>query len=112
MSITRNAISLKLPSASANLRNMPDGMGKSVWLSSCLVCVLELAELAPAGVLLCLCRIGIFFPFQPETEPIHIAVLRSHPLQRLLQDMLAIGEINHVNDFLLCDQGSIDFPFQ
>jgi hypothetical protein len=67
---------------------MPGGIGKSVWLLRRFGCLLLLAQFAPAFVLLGLRGVGGFFVFEPETEPVHCAALRSHARCGIREDML------------------------
>jgi hypothetical protein len=91
---------------------MPDGIGKSVWLLRRFGCLLQLAQLAPASILLHLCGVGVFFTLQPETEPIYIALLGCHSLKWFLKDMLSVKEINQVNGFPLFPQRRINLPLR
>src|SRR5258708_7080109 len=81
-SISRDCRRLSCNDSSARRRELGELVKRfrteSVWLSFCLVCLLELAELAPASVLLGLCWVGIFLAFEPKAEPVHVALLRSH----------------------------------
>ena len=49
---------------------------RSVWFLRRFVCLLLLAQIAPADVLLSLGGVGIFFALEPKAEPIHITLLR------------------------------------
>ncbi len=57
------------------------------------VFLLQLAQFAPAGVLLGLGGVGVFFAFEPKAEPIYGAALRSKSLNRILQLMCAVFNI-------------------
>src|SRR5258708_25160905 len=68
------------------------------------------AKNSPAPVLLCLRRVSIFVTFEPESKPVHIALLRGQPVERLLKDVLAVWNINHIDWHLLASKRGIDVP--
>ena len=69
------------------------------------------AHISPSLVLAPFVRIGIFVGLEPEPEPIDIALLGGHSVQGLLKNMLAGGNIDQIDRFVLLSQGGVDFPF-
>lgn len=80
------------------------------FLTSGLVFILQLPQLAPARVLFCFGRIGTFFALEPETEPVHVALLGDHPLPGLLQDMRPVRDVNHLDGFAKLGQSGKPMP--
>jgi hypothetical protein len=58
---------------------------------------LQLAQLAPAPILLGLGGIGVFFAFEPEAKLIHVTLRIYHPLPRLSQIMLSVRHDYHLH---------------
>jgi hypothetical protein len=49
---------------------------------------------------------------QPEAEPIHITLLRRHPLPRLHQRMRALRDVDHVNGLAKPGETYVPVPFK
>ncbi len=58
-----------------------------VWLQTGRLAIMQPPQFAPALVLIGFRRIGILLAFEPEAEPVHIALLRNPAIPRLLQDV-------------------------
>src|SRR5260370_1247783 len=68
------------------------------------------AHFAPAGILLGLCEIGIFLPFQPEAEPIYISLLGSHSFPGLHQRVISVRHVYQVHRLCESRQSCEPFP--
>ena len=68
---------------------------ESVRLLSSVICVLQLAEFAPALVLHGFGRVRIFLAFEPKAEPVHVALLREHAIPGLFHNVCSFRDVNH-----------------
>src|SRR5258708_5683341 len=72
----------------------------------------QAAQLAPALILLGLSGVGIFFAFHPKAEPVHVALLRDHPLPGLLKKVCTFRDVNHFYGFAELGQSGIPRPIR
>src|SRR5260370_40640750 len=78
-----------------------------------LILLLQFPQFAPAGVLLGFGGIGVFFTLEPETEPVHISLLRYYSVPWLLEDMLIrIGDNDHLHRLPKLLQSCQPFPHE
>src|SRR5215469_1748205 len=71
----------------------------------------QLLQSPPPLVLFRFGRLAVFLALEPKSKPVNVTLLRSHSLQRSLQDVLALREIYKVNGLSLSPQGGVNFPF-
>src|SRR6266852_3455723 len=76
------------------------------------VLLLLLSQITPTGVLLGFGGIRIFIALKPKPEPIDIALLRCHSVERFLQDVLTARYVDKIDRLLLLPQRSVNLPLR
>jgi hypothetical protein len=110
---------LRLPAAVLSEDLTPTGFGWGAPTPSFevlslrpVILLLQNSQFTPTCVLLSLSWVRVFVILQPESKPIDVTLLGCHSVERFLQDMQAIWNIDEVDWLLLLIQGCVNLPFR